>query len=585
MCFGPDDNQLEMRMKDTAGFNMRIFCEFFGDEMKNECSNSSDNDPCFYSIIVTSDFIQSVTAQPPIKVHLWINLEKNYDFSEEGDFKSVHHVEVYRGHAQHHRLHLRVFFFVAIILQFIFQKFSSSNLKSQLELLFSFTWLSFVSFMPETLPSPEDSVNGSVTVSTYLVIIACALCMRSAIAFTVHKTQVKNGVTFMVLTAGAGLVTALVLSISIYLSYLSINNIMFPNNASFQVFCRLMVLLWVDSVLRMGLRRLERRRNAHLFVIVVDLVCVFALFYLVPPAFLKSDSDMFRFLLIRLVEVRRPYASQNCCTAYTPAPQVLVFHNHFLASDGRLEQEESYGLAAGSASDAAELTYWARICRVFGSVSWAVFVCACAPCVVCPQLPLFSAFPDEVRALLLDINNSTIILPFCLILLWIWRNFGKLSLDGTVLVFCLSAIVCIEGFCHLRHEQFSTRIQHFLRTTQKDFFSVTLVLLWAQSRNYLEMITHRGIGRQFYSIKQTLTNFVVFAYFLFIFVMYLSPIPSLWSVVCAVFSCAPSPFLPPPPTQFAGPWLLVLLITSGLPIVRASNITYFARWNSLSITS
>jgi len=160
-----------------------------------------------------------------------------------------------------------------------------------------------------------------------------------------------------------------------------------------------------------------------------------------------------------------------------------------------------------------------------------------------------------------------------------------LSLDGTVLVFCLSAIVCIEGFCHLRHEQFSTRIQHFLRTTQKDFFSVTLVLLWAQSRNYLEMITHRGIGRQFYSIKQTLTNFVVFAYFLFIFVMYLSPIPSFWSVVCAVFSCAPSPFLPPPPTQFAGPWLLVLLITSGLPIVRASNITYFVRWNSLSITS
>jgi hypothetical protein len=162
------------------------------------------------------------------------------------------------------------------------------------------------------------------------------------------------------------------------------------------------------------------------------------------------------------------------------------------------------------------LTYRTRIFCFFG---------ACAFCVAYLLFLPFRAFLDELRALLLDINNSTIILPFCLILLCLWRNIGKWSLDGVVLVFCMSAIVCIECFCHLQREQFSTRMQHFLRTAQKDLFSVTLVLLWAQSRYFLEMITYRGIGRRFYSIKQTLNNFVVFAYFLFIFVMYLSPIP------------------------------------------------------------
>ncbi len=153
-------------------------------------------------------------------------------------------------------------------------------------------------------------------------------------------------------------------------------------------------------------------------------------------------------------------------------------------------------------------------------LTWPNFLaCACSLCVVIPQIFDNAPIPVELRTFLLDLNDSTIIVPLLLMLLWLWRFFKKWDFDGLILVFCFSSIVCIESFCHLTREQFATNAQHFLLTCQKNCLSVTLVILWAQCRVYLERISFRGIGRQFYSIKQTLTNVVVAAYFVFIFIM------------------------------------------------------------------
>jgi hypothetical protein len=154
-------------------------------------------------------------------------------------------------------------------------------------------------------------------------------------------------------------------------------------------------------------------------------------------------------------------------------------------------------------------------------------VCAISPCVLfllsaCVlflQILDIELIPMELKAFLLDLNNSTIVVPLMLMLHWLWRSFKKWAFDGLILVFCLSSIVCIESFCHLARDQFASNVQHFLQTCQKNCLSVTLLFLWAQSRVYLEKISFRGIGRQFYAIKQTLTNVVVAAYFVFLFIM------------------------------------------------------------------
>jgi hypothetical protein len=182
--------------------------------------------------------------------------------------------------------------------------------------------------------------------------------------------------------------------------------------------------------------------------------------------------------------------TQQC----THHPQVFAFHHSVLVFDHHPVQEKAWSWTYG-------------------------IVCASAALVAFPQLlhPLPACF--ELQTMLQDVNGNTAILPMCLMLNWLWQTWRKWTLDGLTLVFCLSAIICIESFCSISREHVSYSFGHFLRSFQKNCFSVTLVLLWAQSRVHLEMVSFRGIGRQIYSIKKTLTNSVVLAYFLFIFVM------------------------------------------------------------------
>ena len=174
--------------------------------------------------------------------------------------------------------------------------------------------------------------------------------------------------------------------------------------------------------------------------------------------------------------------------------QALAFHLYFFPADDKHQHGERWTLAG-------------------------LIVCACSACVLIPQILDIELIPMELKAFVLDLNNSTIVVPLMLMLHWLWRSFKKWAFDGLILVFCLSSIVCIESFCHLARDQFASNVQHFLQTCQKNCLSVTLLILWAQSRVYLEMISFRGIGRQFYAIKQTLTNVVVAAYFVFLFIM------------------------------------------------------------------
>jgi len=84
---------------------------------------------------------------------------------------------------------------------------------------------------------------------------------------------------------------------------------------------------------------------------------------------------------------------------------------------------------------------------------------------------------------------------------WLWRSFKTWAFDWAhASVFCLSSIVCIEKLLSIGARQFASNVQHFLLTCQKNCLSVTLLILWAQSRVYLEMISFRGIGRPFYAI-------------------------------------------------------------------------------------
>lgn len=143
--------------------------------------------------------------------------------------------------------------------------------------------------------------------------------------------------------------------------------------------------------------------------------------------------------------------------------------------------------------------------------------------VVCPQLHVF--VPVQLQGCLNhktnseDNNNHVVVLPMCLMVHWAYNARKKWEKLPLFLVFCLSAVVFIEFYCHVPPEQVSSSFQHVLRGWQRDLLSVILLLLWLQMSVYLFHIAYRGIGRQFYAIQETLCNTVVLTYFLFIFIM------------------------------------------------------------------
>ena len=130
MCFEPIANnsgsisQFETKLQDASPDDFLIFCDFFhqtDDFLRKLCNDSTSygNSSCFYSVILSANFVQRTVGRPPIKVHLWVNLEANRDFSQQDELEesiSSHHVEVYRGHARHHSVHLRIFFAISIII-------------------------------------------------------------------------------------------------------------------------------------------------------------------------------------------------------------------------------------------------------------------------------------------------------------------------------------------------------------------------------------------------------------------------------------------------------------------------------------
>ena len=125
----------------------------------------------------------------------------------------------------------------------------------------------------------------------------------------------------------------------------------------------------------------------------------------------------------------------------------------------------------------------------------------------------------ELNAFFLDVNQNPIVLPICLMAYWMWHAWNKWEKQSLIILYCLSSVVFIEYYSHVPSEQFSSTFQHVLRGLQKNFLSVILLQLWMHISVYLVLISHRGIGRQFYFIQKTLSNVVVMTYFLFIFIM------------------------------------------------------------------
>jgi hypothetical protein len=318
MCFEPIANnsgsisQFETKLQGASPDDFLIFCDFFhkgDDSFKELCkggASGGSSSNCFYSVILSANYVQRTVGRPPIKVHVWVNLESNRDFSQQDELEqslSSHHIEVYRGHARHHRVHLRIFFAISIIINIYFQirhpwlkKMSIHDFQP----LVIFLWLSFVSLLPEAHGSPHSS-NDAVKSSTYLVMSAFAHCIRAILNLRWIKGTQKS-----VYFCGAGVVTALLLGL---LSLLSSSHLLFPNFASREMFWRLLTLLSLNLIAGMKLRRDNQKSDSNVFVVIfIHTIGVVLLFFLYPPALFAFDDDCILFIFIRLVEVcaRRP---------------------------------------------------------------------------------------------------------------------------------------------------------------------------------------------------------------------------------------------------------------------------------------
>jgi hypothetical protein len=319
VCFdhGGSMSQYEVKLNNAAACDFGIFCDFLLDDELCQsgatCSSPSapNRSSCFYSIILSANYVQKQPfGQPPIKVHIWINLENNRDFAPKGELLTSHHVEVYRGHANHHRLHLRIFFSVAILLQIVFQnrhpKLKRLSLH-HLQPLIIFLWIASVSFLPETSNSLQSSSIDTVKSSTYLLLFACALSIRTI--FSPSATQGKSRYLYF---CGAG-VTAAVVLVHFFLS-----DLLFPNDRDCETFWRLLVLLSVNVIAGMKLRKDNRNSDTNFFVFVsIHIAGLVLLFFVFPPAELMTNHDLIRFVLIRLIEV-------SPCAA-CPAMPVIFF--------------------------------------------------------------------------------------------------------------------------------------------------------------------------------------------------------------------------------------------------------------------
>jgi hypothetical protein len=250
---------------------------------------------------------------------LWINLEANSDFLQQDELEesiSSHHVEVYRGHARHHSVHLRIFFAISIIINTYFQirhpwlkKMSIHDFQP----LVIFLWLSFGSLLPAAHGSSHSS-NGAVKSSTYLVMSAFALCIRAILNLPWIKGTEKS-----VYFCGAGVATALLLGL---LSLLSSSHLLFPTYASREMFWRLLALLSLNLIAGMKLRRDNSKSDSNVFVVIfIHTIGVVLVFFLYPPALFTFDDDYILFIFIRLIEVCARPVHPPCsrCSAHACA--------------------------------------------------------------------------------------------------------------------------------------------------------------------------------------------------------------------------------------------------------------------------
>jgi hypothetical protein len=316
-------------MKDTSNFDFGIFCEFFKDDDACNTEAGSDsaqiNDSCFDSLILSSHLVQKTVGQPPIEVRIWINLENNHEFADEGVFSSLHHVEVYRGHAHHHKVNLRVYFSLTILMQVFFQmptlSFFSWTMHN-FQPLFIFVWLSLATFSPQSNVSLQQNPNESVTVSSYLVMMACSLCIRTVLNF---PTIAKMRALFF---WGAGLVSSCVLC---QLVVSSSSWLLFPVGESYGIFYRMFALLSVNTIIRLDLqRRSEEYMDSHSFVVVVTHFGLVCLLFIVFPVSFQFDDQWILCILIRLVEVcpvvsRDPCKRSNALITHRFSPFITVF--------------------------------------------------------------------------------------------------------------------------------------------------------------------------------------------------------------------------------------------------------------------
>ena len=310
MCFHADVETYELNLQNVSSVDREIlFHNFFPKEKTNNPSlledAQEDEESCFYSIVLLSQFKKQSAGRPHVKAHIWINFEKNHEYSDSDNIASTHHIEVYRSQSHQHRVELRIFFTILVLFETFRQQQSSKVITFyEFRPLIIFIWLSLVSFSPKTFLEPWDNANEAVTSSTYLVVFASSLG-ASAMLNSPHMT----GLTLL-----RSSIVVIALSCAIYWAVFSFESpFLFPNAMSPGILNRVWVSLILNLIVRVGLRQFEATKlldpAAQLLAVVgAHTIVLFLTFVIFPPDRFNYDCEFkffnhCRFMIIRWIEV------------------------------------------------------------------------------------------------------------------------------------------------------------------------------------------------------------------------------------------------------------------------------------------
>lgn len=314
MCFHADVQTYELNLENISSVDRKTLLQWFHNFLPQEKNDSSslpedsqedEQESCFYSVVLLSQFKKQSAGRPHLKAHLWINLEKNYEYPDFDNIASTYHIEVYRNQVHQHRVELRIFFTLLVLFEIFRQKKSSKLITfHEFRPLIVFIWLSLVSFSPKTNLVPWAIVDEAVTSSTYLVIVASSLGVNAMLNSPLMKgsTPLRSSIAVIALTC------------AIYWAVCSFSSpFLFPNDMSLGILNRVWFSLMLNLIVRVGLRQFQATKHLDpasqlLAVVFAHTIVLFFTFVIFPPDRFNHNCEFkifnyCRFMIIRWIEV------------------------------------------------------------------------------------------------------------------------------------------------------------------------------------------------------------------------------------------------------------------------------------------